>query len=90
MLQLFTISDSLLLGQVAFFHYEKGLAYSMKPEDPALYHDACSSLPKLRHVWDEEEEESAAPAAAAAAPAAAAEIGGNGAGPPATGRAVDA
>jgi hypothetical protein len=33
------------------FHYKKGLAYSMKPEDPALYHDACSSLPKLHHVW---------------------------------------
>ncbi len=48
MLQLFTISDSLLLGQVAFFHYKKGLAYSMKPEDPALYHDACCALPN----WD--------------------------------------
>ncbi len=40
---------------------------------------------------DEEEEESVAPAsAAAAAPAAAAESGGHGAGPPATGGAVDA
>ncbi len=36
--QLFTMSYSLLLGQVAFFHYKKGLAYSMKREDPALYH----------------------------------------------------
>ncbi len=48
MLQLFTISDPLLLGQVAFFHYKKSLANSMKPEDPALYHDACCALPN----WD--------------------------------------